>query len=79
MLTEAASQADPIGIPVFFVSMKSQPNLNRFALPKPLPLLDDRRSSTHPHSWSGAFGKKVRSVGNTSQGSRGALLGGKNE
>lgn len=68
MLAEAASQADSIGIPIFFVSIKSQPNRNRFALPESLPLLDNRRSSTHPHSWSGAFAKERTGILNKKEG-----------
>ena len=54
--------------PIFFVLTNSQPNLNRFALPKSFPLLDNRRSSIHPHSWSGALAKERTGLLNKKEG-----------
>ena|SRR6266496_1524673 len=54
--------------PIFFVLTKSQPKLNRFALPESPPPPDNRRSSIHPHSWSGALAKERTGLLNKKEG-----------
>ncbi len=64
----ALPESLPLLTPIFFVLTKSQPKLNRFALPESPPPPDNRRSSIHPHSWSGALAKERTGLLNKKEG-----------